>query len=122
MLKTKSYTKDTNNFLNHFDKIPATVSKNSYLVTLDVKSLYSNIPNDEGIGIVRTTLQKAGNKVTSVIEAFLWLILHFQWKTLPPTTRCSNGNKMFSIVRQPLHEQLRGNMDLQTYREEILLL
>ena len=47
VLKTKSYIKDTNDFLNHLDKIPATVSKNSYLVTLDVKSLYSNIPNDE---------------------------------------------------------------------------
>ena len=55
VLKTKSYTKDTNDFLNHLDKIPATVSKNSYLVTLDVKSLYVNIPNVEGNEIVKTT-------------------------------------------------------------------
>ena len=61
VLKIKSYTKFTNDFLNHLDKIPATESKNSYLVTLDVKSLYSNIPNDEGIEVVKTTLQKAGN-------------------------------------------------------------
>ena len=59
VLKIKSYTKDTNYFLNHLDKIPAAESKNSYLVTSDVKSLYSNIPNDEGIEVVKTTFAKS---------------------------------------------------------------
>ena len=68
----KSYN---NAFLNHLDKVPATESSTSYLVTLDVKSLYSNITNDEGIEIVKAPLQKAGNKVTLVIVALLWAIL-----------------------------------------------
>ena len=75
VLKIKSYIKDTNSFLNHLNKIPATQSANSYLVTLDVKSLYSNIPNEEGIDVIKKTLNKAKSKVTSVIVAFLWLIL-----------------------------------------------
>ena len=73
--KIKSYIKDTNDFLNQLEKVPADKSGNSYLVTLDVRSLYSNIPNEEGVNIIKETLQKAKSKVTSVIIAFLWLIL-----------------------------------------------
>ena len=36
----KSYIKDTKDFLNHLDKVPTNISENSYLATLDVKSLY----------------------------------------------------------------------------------
>jgi hypothetical protein len=46
--KTKSYIRDTSDFLYHLDNIP-TLSKNSLLCTVDVTSLYTNIPNDEGI-------------------------------------------------------------------------
>ena len=38
-----SYVKDTNDFINAVKS----VSKNSYLVTMDMRSLYTNIPNAE---------------------------------------------------------------------------
>ena len=71
----KSHIKDTNHFLNELQKIPEAQSKDSYLVTLDVRSLYTNIPNDEGIKVIKDLLQQKQSKLTTVITAFLWLIL-----------------------------------------------
>ena len=45
---THSFIKDTTHFLNkleHLGKLP----ENAFLVTLDVSSLYTNIPHNEGI-------------------------------------------------------------------------
>ena len=71
----KSHIKDTNHFLNELQKIPEAQSKDCYLVTLDVRSLYTNIPNDEGINVIKNLLQRNQSKLTTVITAFLWLIL-----------------------------------------------
>ena len=71
----KSYIKDTKDFLNHLDKVPTNIFNNSYLVTLDVRSLYTSIPNEEGISIVKDILHENKSKLTQVITAFLWLIL-----------------------------------------------
>ena len=71
----KSYVKDTKDFLDHLDKVPTNISKNSYLVTLVVKSLYNSIPNEEGINIIKNILHKNKSKLTQVITAFLWLTL-----------------------------------------------
>ena len=71
----KSHIKDTKQFLNELDKIPASQSKDSYLVTLDVRSLYTNIPNEERIHIIKNLLQQKQSNLTSAIIAFLWLIL-----------------------------------------------
>ena len=71
----KSHIKDTNHFLNELQMIPEAQSKDSYLVTLDVRSLYTNIPNDEGIKVIKDLLQQKQSKLTTVITAFLWLIL-----------------------------------------------
>ena len=71
----KSYIKDTKDFLNHLDKVPTNISKNSYLLTLDVNSLYTSITNEEGINIIKDVLHKNKSKCTQVITAFLWLIL-----------------------------------------------
>ena len=43
-----SYVRDTTDFLQKLDKIKNTPN-NTLLVTFDVKSLYTNIPNAEGI-------------------------------------------------------------------------
>ena len=43
-----SYIKDTSDFLPKLKTITE-VPEDSYLVTLDVKSLYTSIPNSEGI-------------------------------------------------------------------------
>ena len=43
-----SYIKDTTDFINKIRQLPQ-LSKDSFLVTLDVSSLYSNIPHKDGI-------------------------------------------------------------------------
>ena len=47
MKQLPAYLKDTTQFINKISEIP--VEQNTWLVTVDVKSLYTNIPNDEGI-------------------------------------------------------------------------
>ena len=48
MLSLPSYVKDTTDFINKVRNIKIK-SKNTFLVTLDVSSLYTNIPHDDGI-------------------------------------------------------------------------
>ena len=47
-----SYDKDTTDFISKLENVKDT-SKDSILVTLDVKALYTNIPNHEGIEAVK---------------------------------------------------------------------
>ena len=69
---TRSYIRDTTHFLNtidNFDQLP----EHTFLVTLDVSSLYTNIPNDLGIQACRENLDstRAGSKYptnSSLIE------------------------------------------------------
>ena len=54
--KIPSYIKDTTHFLNKLKTIPS-LPTNVLLVTLDVKSLYTNIPHEEGITACHTALR-----------------------------------------------------------------
>ena len=71
-----SYVRDTTDFLKKLDKVK-NIPSNCLLVTLDVKSLYTNIPNNEGIKAVREAYDNHPNEtvVTKVIITFLSLIL-----------------------------------------------
>ena len=53
------------------------VPNDCLLVTLDVKSLYTNIPNDEGIKAAREAYDNHSNKTVAakVITTFFSLIL-----------------------------------------------
>ena len=70
-----SYVKDTNDFINKINAVKS-VPKNSYLVTMDVRSLYTNIPNAEGISAVKRAFGNYSKKTTTtkVITTFLALI------------------------------------------------
>ena len=70
-----SYVKDTNDFINKFNAVKS-VPKSSYLITMDVTSLYTNIPNAEGISAVKRSFDNYSKKTTStkVITTFLALI------------------------------------------------
>ena len=69
-----SYIKDTTDFLNKLKE--QRVQQNTILVTMDVMSLYTNIPNREGIQTVKSVLEKSNkSSLTSVITSFLGLIL-----------------------------------------------
>ena len=56
-----SYVKDSTDFINKLENVKDT-SKESILVTLDVKALYTNIPNHEGIEAVKETLNNKAKK------------------------------------------------------------
>ena len=71
VVKTASYVKDTTDFLNKTRNI--VVPPNSLLVTVDVKSLYTNIPNEEGIAAIDDTLNRS-NTDTSLKTVILTLL------------------------------------------------
>ena len=54
-----SYIKDTTDFINKIRQLPR-LSKDSFLVTLDVSSLYSNIPHKDGIEACEYFMSKNG--------------------------------------------------------------
>ena len=56
-----SFVKDTNDFINKINAVKS-VPKNSYLVTMDVRSLHTNIPNAEGISAVKRAFDNYSKK------------------------------------------------------------
>ena len=76
MKQIPSYVKDTNNFINKINALKS-VPKTSYLVTMDVRSLHTNIPNTEKISAVKRAFDNYSKKTTTtkVITTFLVLIL-----------------------------------------------
>ena len=75
MREIPSYIKDTNDFTNKINNFP--VPPNSLLVTMDVKSPYTSIPNSEGIASVKKKYDRYLKKTvpTKIITTFLALIL-----------------------------------------------
>ena len=71
-----SYIKDTLDFISRINETKD-INKEAILVTLDVKSLYTNIPNHELIEEVKSALNSASQKLiaTKGIIKFLFLIL-----------------------------------------------
>ena len=71
----KSYVKDTSDFVRKINGI-GKVPEGSILVTMDVRALYTNIPNEEGIRSVKSVLNKNGKtSLAEVLAKFLQLIL-----------------------------------------------
>ena len=58
--KLPSYIKDTTHFLQKLDSLPE-LPNGCLLVTLDVSSLYTNIPHKEGIHACRKALESCTN-------------------------------------------------------------
>ena len=54
---TRSYVKDTTDFINKIEALPP-LKENAILCTVDVTSLYTNIPNNEGISACAEILRK----------------------------------------------------------------
>ena len=74
--KIPVYVKDTNDFLSKLHTIKS-APDNTYLVSLDVKSLYTSIPKAEGMKALKESFDKHTSKkvATKVIPTFLPLIL-----------------------------------------------
>ena len=78
-----SHIKDTTDFIKKVKNIKF-CSKDSYLVTLDVSSLYTNIPHEDGILACKSFLEKDGTSTERIteIEELMKLVLennHFKF-------------------------------------------
>jgi len=91
-IKIRSYVKDTNHFLDTLDSL-GEVKAGTLLVTMDVTSLYTNIPNDEGIAAAMRALES--NRPGRVKPTNLTII------------------KMLEIVLKKNNFQFNGNHYLQ---------
>ena len=60
LIEIPSYIKNTNDFLNKINNL--TFPEKSFLVTIDVKFLYTNIPNNEGIAPVKWKKENHSHK------------------------------------------------------------
>jgi peptide-methionine (R)-S-oxide reductase len=77
---TRSYVRDTTDFINKLERLP-TLTPGSYLCTVDVTSLYTNIPNDEGIHACHNILNKfrlglntpSNNNIIRLLEHVLYM-------------------------------------------------
>ena len=70
------YIKGTSNFVNRINETKD-INKDTILVSLDVKSLYTNIPNPERIEAVKCALNSVSQKAiaTKVIITFLFIVI-----------------------------------------------
>ena len=71
----RSYVQDTTDFINKIESVSKHLPQKAILVTMDVRSLYTNIPNREGINAVKSFLDTSSIKQLTPIITFLRLIL-----------------------------------------------
>ena len=84
--KLPSYIKDSSHFLRKIEQINQQIKlpPNAILVTWDVKSLYTNIPHEDGLDSLKLTLEKnqiPKNNTETILE-FSKLVLnnnHFKF-------------------------------------------
>ena len=71
-----SYVKDSNDFITKMDAVQSG-PKNNCLVTINMRSFYTDIPNTEGISAVKRAFSNYSKKTTStkVITTLLALVL-----------------------------------------------
>lgn len=74
--KTKSYIKDTNDFLNKLKEIGRTPA-NCIIFSLDVVSLYTNIPTDFGISLIEEFLNEKRDPNLKPSNSMLVKLLEF---------------------------------------------
>ena len=74
MFELPSFVKDTTDFINKIRNITLK-SNDTFLVTLDVASLYTNIPHEDGIRACEHFLQNETNDKGSYISQLLRLVL-----------------------------------------------
>ena len=76
-MKTRSYVKDTTDFINKIRYITTEKENDAFLVTMDVESLYPNIDHQEGVAACEGFLNKRNKQTfpTSRISKLIRLIL-----------------------------------------------
>ena len=92
--------------------------------SLDIKSLYTSIPNKESIEIIKDILHKNKSKLTQVITAFLWLLLTlnnfiFNNEHFFTNLGSSHGHKMCLIYANLFMNHFRRNIYLSTFNNQM---
>ena len=67
-MRQKSYIKDTTDFINFFEQ---TIPQDTILVSMDVTSLYTNIPQDDGIQTVCSAYENFHNNNPPIPSHYL---------------------------------------------------
>ena len=117
----KSFIKDTTDFINKIEN--SGTHSNCILVTMDIKSLYTNIPHSEGIEAIANTMQqnphitKDFDIKPEVITSLLELILKlnnftFNDKFYLQTMGCAMGTKCAPAY---------ANLLMREFEEKLLL-
>ena len=92
------------------------VPDNPYLVSVDVKSLYTNIANAEEINCVKTSLKSYSKRSTSikVTTKFLQCLQSFQLQKLLKYKKLFHGNNLGTLIRKYLNGTLRRKVQTPT--------
>ena len=92
------------------------VPDNPYLVSVDVKSLYTNIANAEGINCVKTLLESYSKRSTSikVTTKFLQCLQSFQLQKLLKYKKLCHENNLGTLIRKYLNGTLRRKVQTPT--------
>ncbi|XP_041419667.1 uncharacterized protein LOC121393892 [Xenopus laevis] len=73
---TKSYVKDTTDFINKLNEIELN-TKDVFLCTMDVSSLYTSIPHDQGIEVITAAMADLGlpgGVVDLLLQLLGWIL------------------------------------------------
>ena len=124
----KSYIKDTTDFLNKLEKINR-VPEGALLVTMDVTSLYTNIPHNEGINATTLACEENDSIETStrVITKFLSLVLNlnnftFNDEHILQIKGCSIKSKCSCSYANLFMGKIRERQNLPTNCQQMSLL
>ena len=118
-----SYVRDTPDFIKRIENFSH--RGDFYLVTMDVTSLYTNIPNTEGLVSIARSLIKHQPDFTlqyKTLLELLKLVLHknnfqFNGEHYLQIVGTAMGTKVApSYVRQPFHGKTRGKARESAYR------
>ena len=111
--KMNTYIEDTSDFLRNIENLDE-IKPNSIIGTMDVSSLYTNIPNEEGISCIKELLNEKRNRLekpsNDSLTKLLRLVLtknnfQFNGTNYIQIGGHSNGHSSGTITGQPIYEQ-----------------
>ena len=97
-----SHVQDTTDFIRKIREIQ-NLSSDIILATLDVSSLYTNIPHEEGISACKSVFQPIRGKTQTKLMHLILINNNLEFEKCPNSRYRRNGHINCSIVCQPIH-------------------
>lgn len=126
----ESHVQDTTDLVKKLENLPESPKEDTILVTLDVRSLYTNIPNNEGLEAIKSYFRSRaapGDQILSkVICTFLTLILTlnnfvFNGENYVQTNGASMGTKCAPTYASLFMGRFEERHILPRIRDRVLL-